>query len=62
MYNDLVDLIKDLNRKEVIGICNLFNILLNKKDLLKYASEDEDIATYLLYNYSTKKNPLRRAI
>ncbi len=51
MYNDLVDLIKDLNRKEVIGICNLFNISLNKKDLLKYASEDEDIATYLLYNY-----------
>ncbi len=51
MYSDLVDLIKDLNRKEVIGICNLFNIALNKKDLLKYASEDEDIATYLLYNY-----------
>ena len=48
---DLIDVINDLNRKDVIAVCNLFNISLNKKDLLKYASEDEDIATYLLYNY-----------
>ena len=51
MYNDLVDLVKDLNRKDVVAICNMFNVDLNKKALLKSASEDEDIATYLLYNY-----------
>ena len=51
MYNDLVEIIEDLDRKDVIAICNLFNMSHTKKDLLKYASEDEDIATYLLYNY-----------
>lgn len=51
MYNDLVDLVKDLSKKEINAICNMFNINLNKKALLKSASEDEDIATYLLYNY-----------
>ena len=51
MYNDLVELIRDLDRKGVIAVCNLFNITSTKGDLLDCASEDEDIATYLLYNY-----------